>query len=214
MTKTIHVPTVDAAFEVLQTESRRDKPARQCGDCQLCCRLLPMHDNEPWRPGAAIDKAAGERCPHQKFGKGCGIYAKRPFCCKMWNCRWLVDQAGETGRPDRTHYVIDVMPDFITAVDNVTGKQHQIQVIQIWCDPKYPNAHRDPALRRWLFEQGQKGIAALIRFNESDALTIVAPKDPDGPWQELTGESTGKTHTFDETLEALGGKARMVVQND
>jgi hypothetical protein len=213
MTKTVHVNTAAEAFEILRTESGpRTKPVRQCGDCQLCCRLLPMHDNEPWRPGPSIDKMAGERCLHQKFGKGCGIYAKRPFCCQMWNCRWLVEDAGETGRPDHSHLVIDVMPDFITAIDNETGAKHTVQVVQVWIDPKYPNAHRDPAFRRWLLEQAKKGIAALIRFNERDAITILAPPmNANGEWIEIRGDSTEKTHTLDEVANALGGKARMVI---
>ena len=213
MTKVVHVDTAAQAFEILRNESGpRTKPVRQCGDCQLCCRLLPMQDNEPWRPGVSINKAAGERCPHQKFGKGCGIYANRPFACKMWNCRWLVDDAGETARPDRSHLVIDVMPDFITAVDNETGKKHQIQVVQVWIDPKYPNAHRDPAFRRWLAKQAEKGIAALIRYNSHDALTIMAPPmNPAGEWIEIRGDSTEKTHTLDDMVNALGGQARVVI---
>lgn len=211
--KTVHVDTAAQAFEVINETGPRTKPVRQCGDCQLCCRLLPMHDNEPWRPGATIDKAGGVRCPHQKFGKGCGIYATRPYCCQMWNCRWLVDDAGETKRPDHSHLVIDVMPDFITAVDNETGKQHTIQVVQVWIDPKYPNAHRDPAFRRWLEKQGERGIAALIRFNERDALTIIPPSlNASREWTEVQGMSTEETHTFDETVQALGGKARLVIQ--
>ena len=31
------------------------------------------------------------RCPHQKHGVGCAIYAHRPKSCELWSCRWLVD---------------------------------------------------------------------------------------------------------------------------
>ena len=55
---------------------------RNCGDCQLCCKLVPTKE---------INKPANTRCKHQKVGKGCGIYAQRPFSCMVWNCRWLVN---------------------------------------------------------------------------------------------------------------------------
>ena len=74
---------------------------RQCGDCQLCCKLLPV---------PPLEKKAGQRCQHQKFGKGCTVYHSRagmPMECSIWNCRWLVnDDADELSRPDRVHYVI------------------------------------------------------------------------------------------------------------
>ena len=197
----------------------RTTPRRQCGDCQLCCKLLPVHDNEPWRTGKPLTKLAGERCPHQKFGKGCGVYNTRamPNCCQVWNCRWLVnDDAAELSRPDRAHYVIDVMPDFITVNNDETGEKNNIQVVQIWIDPKHPHAHRDPALRRWLFRQAQKGNAAIIRYNSKDAIVIFAPPfDSNGEWHEIEhGMTSVKTHALEEVIAALGGEAVMVVQDD
>lgn len=153
---------------------------RQCGDCQLCCRLLPV------RP---LDKKAGQRCRYQKFGKGCTVYRTKqmPPDCALWNCRWLVnDDAGELARPDRAHYVIDIMPDYVTLRDNETGEGQHIQVVQIWCDPKHPDAHRDPALRRWIERRAEQGIAAIIRFDNREALTIFAPPlTHDGQWHEI-----------------------------
>lgn len=81
---------------------------RTCGDCQLCCKLLPVR---------AVGKGANERCRHQRFGKGCAIYhhPSFPVECRVWSCRWLVDpEAHGLSRPDRTHYVVDIMPDFLT----------------------------------------------------------------------------------------------------
>jgi hypothetical protein len=48
------------------------------------------------------------------------------------------------------------MPDFIT-IKQEDGEPQNIQVAQIWVDPKYPDAHRDPALRRWMFRRGTGG---------------------------------------------------------
>lgn len=106
---------------------------RKCGDCQLCCKLLPV---------PPLKKGAGVVCQFQKFRKGCAVHhtARMPFECGVWNCRWLVnDDAAELSRPDRAHYVINLMPDFIT-ITNGDGSKQNIQVDQIWVDPKYPDA--------------------------------------------------------------------------
>ena len=180
---------------------------RQCGDCQLCCRLLPV---------PPLGKQAGVRCKHQKFGTGCAIYHEpgMPSECALWNCRWLVnDDTADLSRPDRAHYVIDVMPDFITISRDETGEKQNVQIVQIWIDPRYPDAHRDPALRRWMFRRAEEGKAAIIRYNAKDAIVIFAPPlAGDGQWHEVTsGMQSVRTHTFDEVLQALGGEAKMVV---
>jgi hypothetical protein len=133
-------------------------------------------------------KPAGERCPHQRHSKGCAIYAKRPFGCRTWNCRWLVeDDTQDLKRPDRSHYVIDIMPDYLEVQDNETGgKVTTLTAIQIWVDPKYPDAHRDPALREYLERRGKEDMVAIIRYNSSDAFTIFPPSlSEDGQWHEV-----------------------------
>ncbi|MHC2534247.1 hypothetical protein ACVJMY_003816 [Bradyrhizobium diazoefficiens] len=180
---------------------------RNCGDCQLCCKLLPV---------PPLRKPAETACRFQKFHKGCTVYHthRMPFECGVWNCRWLVnDDAAELSRPDRAHYVIDLMPDFVTITDRETGEQQNIQVVQIWVDPKYPDAHRDLALRRWLHRRAEDGIAALIRFNARDALTVFAPPfDEKGEWHEISGARTGATHSFAEIEKALGGRASAIIE--
>jgi hypothetical protein len=181
---------------------------RSCGDCTLCCKLLPV---------PPLAKAAGQSCRYQKFHKGCLVYrtASMPPECGLWNCRWLVnDDADDLSRPDRSHYVIDVMPDFITVRDNETGEDQNIQVVQIWCDPKHRDAHRDPALRRWLIRRAEQGIAALVRFNSKEALAVFAPPfDPAGQWHEIdSGVSTNRTHTLTEIVAALGGRASATIE--
>jgi hypothetical protein len=85
---------------------------RVCGDCQLCCKLLPV---------PPLKKAAGRRCQHQKFGKGCAIQDHKPFACRAWSCRWLSDPAtAGMSRPDRSHYVIDVVSDYVTVTASLT----------------------------------------------------------------------------------------------
>lgn len=169
---------------------------RECGDCQLCCKLLPVQSP------LVDDKAAGQKCRYQKFGTGCTVYntAKMPFECGVWNCRWLVnDDTADLRRPDRSHYVIDIMPDFIL----VDGEP--VEVVQIWVDPRHRDAHRDPALRSYIERRALENKVALIRYNAKDAFTLIAPVlCNDRQWHELSGTSLGRSHTPHEVASALG----------
>jgi hypothetical protein len=149
-----------------------------------------------------FDKPAGERCPHQRHD-GCKVYAQRPFGCRYWNCRWLVDDAGDTSRPDRAGYVIDVIPDFVTAVGE-DGVRTNIEVIQIWVDPKRPDAWRDNALFAYLERRSKEGKAALIRFNSRDAVTLMPPSmSADRRWHEIAHDSVRAERTAEERFEGL-----------
>src|SRR4249919_1788950 len=112
---------------------------RICGDCQLCCKVVPVKE---------IGKPANERCPHQKFKVGCAIYASRPHSCRAWSRAWLALQpAPAIPRPDRSHYVIDMMPDYVLLRDDTGNNTTEMPVWQILLEAGHPNAHRDPALR-------------------------------------------------------------------
>jgi hypothetical protein len=188
---------------------------RQCGECNLCCKLLPTYDNEPWRDGDPINKPAGVRCPHQRHRKGCAIYANRPFCCQVWNCRWLVnDDTADLPRPDRARYVIDLSPDYVTVRNNETGADDHIPVVQIWIDPKHPNAHRDASLRRYLERRADEGIAALVRFNEDRSIVILAPAlSQDAQWHEVGDAVTEHQHSFEDMQRLLGPVTVMVSES-
>lgn len=150
---------------------------RQCGGCTLCCKLTPVKE---------LDKGANERCKHQRHGKGCTIYAHRPKSCRVWNCQWLVDpDAGDLSRPDHSHYVIDIMPDYVTMTWNDGRPPMHIPVIQVWVDPLYPDAHRDPALRAFVMKRGEQGMAAVIRYGERDGFVLFPPNmAEDHQWHE------------------------------
>jgi hypothetical protein len=53
------------------------------------------------------------------------------------------------------HYVVDMMPDFLTLVEDATGQRQTIPCLQIWLDAGYPDAHRDPQLRAYLQHMAQ-----------------------------------------------------------
>lgn len=153
-------------------------------------------------PVAEIGKPADHRCQHQRHGKGCAIYSHAPLSCRLWTCGWLSDaDASGLGRPDRSHYVVDTMPDYVTlVVDGVPDQK--MPVIQIWCDPAYPDAHRDPALRAYL---SAHPVAALIRYNSTDAIVIVPPEisGRDG-WYEDRSGLVGPQHSSAEIREVTG----------
>jgi len=170
---------------------------RECGDCMLCCSLLPVEE---------FGKPAGERCRHAKFGKGCSIYPRRPGSCALWNCRWLVnDDTAELRRPDRSHYVIDIMPDFARAVHATDPSlSYSIEVIQVWVDPKYRDAHRDPMFRRYLDRQRK---CALIRYGAREGFLLAPPSVTGNGWIEKeSGFNQEPQHTLQQIAAELGGE--------
>lgn len=169
---------------------------RRCGDCQLCCKLLPLRE---------LDKPHNTKCEHQKVGKGCRIYARRPTSCRLWSCRWLaMNDTADLRRPDRSHYVLDPIPDYITAVQNTTGEERVFPVIQIWVDPRHPDAHRDPALRAYLERRGAEGWIGLVRLGAGDGLLIVPPvMADDRRWHETPTTATQRSHSLDQTIASI-----------
>jgi hypothetical protein len=173
---------------------------RECGDCNLCCKLLPVKE---------VNKPANTRCKFQRHS-GCQVYHKPekgfPWCCGAWNCIWLQGGkfAADLRRPDHARYVIDVLPDYVTVQDPNRG-EIRIPAVQIWCDPKYPDAHRDPALRAWLIQR--EGFVGLVRFDGEKGLVLIPPYMMDThEWLERTqGTVQEGHHSFAQVLEALGG---------
>jgi hypothetical protein len=177
---------------------------RRCGDCQLCCRLLPTDE---------IAKPALERCPHQKHGVGCAIYAKRPMSCQLWSCRWLVDDSTrDLPRPDRSHYVIDLIPDFITMTEEDGSSPVHIEVVQVWVDPAHRLAHRAPSFRRWL---DQLGKPAIIRYSNRDGFVLIPASMTGGKgFIEKESKPGGREHTLEEKAAALGGTLEINLADD
>jgi Putative zinc- or iron-chelating domain len=214
------------------TQGQDARVRRQCGECTLCCRLLPIQpDNEsgytPDRVNQIVvkmieagvatrrefaagmlpgfRKPAGERCPHQRHN-GCAVYARRPFGCHVWNCRWLggVD-VGDLSRPDRAGYVIDIMPDFVTLADNETGVRRNIEVVQIWVDHRRRDAWRhDKKLMAFLQRRGREGIAAIIRFDAREAVILFPPAtSSDDQWHEINAVKKMPEHRDAELMAGL-----------
>jgi hypothetical protein len=159
-------------------------------------------------PVKEISKPGNHKCQHQRYGKGCVIYGSRemPWSCKVWTCRWLTnDDTADLSRPDRSRYVIDVVPDFVRHKTD-DGVETAIPVIQVWCDPRFRDAHRDPALRAYVQRRAKEGVAALIRHSSTDAFLLVAPHFGDNAdWLELHSAMRDKEHSAEEVAAAIGG---------
>ena len=184
----------------VQLHVEEGEPRRKCGDCQLCCKLVPV-DN--------LGKPAGQRCKYQRVGKGCTIHAQLARVsnpCLLWNCRWLVENdTADLRRPDRSHYVIDVMPDYITIRNNETGAAEHVEAVQIWADPKHPNAHQDPALRAYLERRAEENIVGLLRWDNQRGAVIFAPAmSADRQWHVVDTALNEKQHSFADVVKALG----------
>lgn len=154
---------------------------RVCGSCTACCKLVPV---------PTIGKQAGVKCQHQRFGKGCMIYADRPFACRTWACRWLADpDTAGMPRPDRCHYVIDMTWDYVTMTEDGTGKVTNLPVIQVWVDPAFRDAYRAPELRAYMARMAEQYRAAtIVRWSRRDAIVVFAPcLNSGGVWHEQGG---------------------------
>lgn len=107
---------------------------RGCGSCTLCCKLVPV---------VSIEKPRDTWCPHCDKKRGCKIYDDRPTECRLWSCLWTVDgDMREGAQPHKIHCVFDVM------IDHVDCDGEHLPVFQLWVDPAYPGAFRDPVVRR------------------------------------------------------------------
>ena len=74
--------------------------ARECGECTLCCTLLPV---------PVLEKPANTDCVNCKGG--CTIYETRPMPCRTYHCEWLKGEFPEEMRPDKTHVVFEAMSE-------------------------------------------------------------------------------------------------------
>jgi hypothetical protein len=164
---------------------------RRCGDCRLCCRLLPV---------PLLRKAAGERCRYSRHGKGCTIYEQRPDVCRTWSCRWLADPTTTAiPRPDRAHYVIDLEYDYVTMQD---AEGSRIQVMQVWVDPAFRSAWDTKPLRDYMLLIATKwATATIIRFSSRDALVVFPPPlSSDGQWHIVRGGKVEARNAYEQEI--------------
>lgn len=161
---------------------------RRCGECSLCCTLLPVEE---------IEKPAGASCCHLSRLGGCSVYARRPLGCRLWSCRWLTDPRTESlPRPDQCHYVVDIGTDQIVIGDS---DKFALEVLQVWVDPKYPDAHRCERLRSYL---NDLQMPAIVRYSSSEGIVIFPPSVTGSPeWIERGSNVHQTRESFQRTLD-------------
>ncbi len=109
---------------------------RTCGDCSLCCKLLPIR---------VLNKSIDTWCQHCCPGKGgCTIYTDRPPVCRGFSCGWMSGEISDHWFPARCKMVISA---------RVHGHSVAEQGMLVTVDPAYPNAWRSTPyyaeLQRW-----------------------------------------------------------------
>ena len=178
---TARLPNGTFTYDFTQTTNR------ECGDCQTCCRIMPVEE---------INKPANQRCQHQKSGLGCKIYPKRPMSCRIWSCMWLRGEGtNDLPRPDRSHYVIDSFPDTIF-LSTTTPKGHEkipMVCVQVWVDPRYPDAWDEPRLKKYL---DGRGMPVIIRYG-NDTGFVLFPPSVVGRDEWVRHESTPQPRSFE-----------------
>ena len=88
----------------------------------------------------------------------------------------------------------------------------KVPVIEVWCDPKFPDAWREPELLEYLaYRASRHGLAALIRYDSHDAQFVVPPAlSADRMWViKPRAKSQGPSHTFADKVSALGHSVRI-----
>jgi hypothetical protein len=77
--------------------------------------------------------------------------------------------------------------------------------VQIWVDPRYPDAHRDPPLRAYLERRAKDNVVGLVRWDNQAAIAIFPPElSADRQWHEQESNFRLEEHTPEEKVAALG----------
>lgn len=85
----------------------------ECGDCTLCCTLLPIKE---------MKSPAGKTCIACRNNK-CNIYNTRPQECKDFKCLWLTSPVlGEDLRPDKCGVMFELCPEEKTVIALIARK--------------------------------------------------------------------------------------------
>jgi hypothetical protein len=76
-------------------------PGRECGDCNVCCRIFAIDKPE-------IQKQPGALCRHCANGP-CEIYQTRPDVCRTYYCGWRrLEILEEDWRPDKSGILVEL----------------------------------------------------------------------------------------------------------
>lgn len=131
---------------------------KQCGKCNLCCKLMVIPD---------LDKPNNVWCTHCEIGKGCRIYETRPQMCRDFYCHYIMDRAlGDDWHPARTHFVLRA--------------DDKVLIVQV--DPQRPDAWKRAPYHAALRKHANKVYAAggeiIVRIGDH-GIAILPDRDVD-----------------------------------
>lgn len=66
--------------------------SHECGECNLCCKLLAI---------PALEKSKGDLCKNWCAEKLCTIYESRPETCRKFLCLWQESNWHQDFKPSR-----------------------------------------------------------------------------------------------------------------
>jgi len=116
---------------------REAADARNCGKCNLCCKLTAIPE---------FNKPDNTWCEHCEVGKGCRIYEHRPQMCRAFFCGYIVNpMLDEQWNPAAAHF-------FLRAVGDCLIIQVDPQRPDAWKREPYHSALRNHA--RVIYPQG------------------------------------------------------------
>lgn len=77
---------------------------RECGDCNLCCKITRIDTEE-------FQKLPGRWCEHCKPGQGCLIHTERPKACRDFICLWAGGEIPEEFKPNKVKALLKASGD-------------------------------------------------------------------------------------------------------
>jgi hypothetical protein len=118
-------------------------------------------------------------------------------------------EAANLSRPDRSHVVLDMMPDVIHVTDEDKGYDFDMEVIQVWVDPAHKDAWRHPSLLDYFWhacerkkKEGRR-LALLIRYSADEGFAVFPPATADGQWTIHQTDGDWTERPTGETMERL-----------
>jgi hypothetical protein len=76
-------------------------PGRECGPCNVCCKVMQIREPDFEKPGYVY-------CKHCTAA-GCAIHATRPEVCRAWFCLWRrIAVMPEEVRPDKLGIIFSI----------------------------------------------------------------------------------------------------------
>ena len=148
-------------------EFGKKRTGRECGECSLCCKVIPIYKKSISAGEEDVSKPADEWCKHCRPGcGGCSIYPNRPKICRGFACNWLIDiSVPEYWRPTESKIVMHFRK----------GEDDKI-IFNICVDTEFPNAWRQEPYYSDILKFSRKGLEELgepvgpYAFVEADEL--------------------------------------------